>query len=206
MKRVADVTNFAQAAERAAGGRDIFGGRSSADRKVGGTSSLPMYVAALLTSCLCLSVVSRSCTRRQGQHAPGCSDERMRSWPVACRGRRWCTSRRSARGSPRGCTWWRSRRTAGACTSARASPQPTAPPRLPARATSARRWRDRRPRCRRAPRGGAAAQRSHLGACHPPRRSASLQRSAFDSSLSAVCMHSWLAGAKTAFKLSWGTT
>jgi len=35
MKRVAEVTNFAQAAERAAGGRDIFGGRSSADRKVG---------------------------------------------------------------------------------------------------------------------------------------------------------------------------
>ncbi len=34
LKRVAEVTNFAQAAERAAGGRDIFGGRSSADRKV----------------------------------------------------------------------------------------------------------------------------------------------------------------------------
>ena len=34
MRKVAEVTNFAQAAERAAGGRDIFGGRSSADRKV----------------------------------------------------------------------------------------------------------------------------------------------------------------------------
>ena len=34
LKRVAEVANFAQAAERAAGGRDIFGGRSSADRKV----------------------------------------------------------------------------------------------------------------------------------------------------------------------------
>ena len=34
MKKVADVTNFAQAAERAAGGHDIFGGRSRADRKV----------------------------------------------------------------------------------------------------------------------------------------------------------------------------
>ena len=34
MRRVAEVTNFAQAAERAAGGRDIFGGRSMADRKV----------------------------------------------------------------------------------------------------------------------------------------------------------------------------
>ena len=35
LKRVAEVANFGQAAERAAGGRDIFGGRSSADRKVG---------------------------------------------------------------------------------------------------------------------------------------------------------------------------
>ena len=42
MKRVADVTNFAQAAERAAGGRDIFGGRSSADRKVRSTVPLSM--------------------------------------------------------------------------------------------------------------------------------------------------------------------
>ena len=33
IKRVAEVANFAQAAERAAGGHDIFGGRSSADRK-----------------------------------------------------------------------------------------------------------------------------------------------------------------------------
>ncbi len=79
MKRVADLTNFAQAAERAAGGRDIFGGRSSADRKVGETFSLPMYIALLLTSCLCLSVVSRSCTLCQGQHAPVCSDNLLGS-------------------------------------------------------------------------------------------------------------------------------
>ncbi len=40
MRKVAEVTNFAQAAERAAGGRDIFGGRSSADRKVDFLTSL----------------------------------------------------------------------------------------------------------------------------------------------------------------------
>ncbi len=39
LKRVAEVANFAQAAERAAGGRDIFGGRSSADRKVSSLTS-----------------------------------------------------------------------------------------------------------------------------------------------------------------------
>ena len=61
MKRVADVTNFAQAAERAAGGRDIFGGRSSADRKVRST--------APLSYSLGLTTVIGSCTRCQGQPA-----------------------------------------------------------------------------------------------------------------------------------------
>ena len=199
---MADVTNFAQAAERAAGGRDIFGGRSSADRKVNRTLLLTIWAAVLLTPCLCLTTVSTSSTWCQGQQAPAYSDglPRFQLWHAG-RGCGAHCAHQPAGVLAAALGGGHSRRPARVLQRVRAAGLRlfrASPPELPARAGGAAGTPAAVRRLRGAQRlGTALSVRTFCLAAAQACRC-----SAFDSSLSAVYVHSRPAGVNTAFKLS----